>query len=344
MKIKVAILGGTGYTGVELLRYLLKHSGVAISAITSERFAGKKINDVFPSLGQIDIVCKSIEDRSAIDNADFVFSCLPPEKSAEVVPEIVKKGKRVLDLSAAFRFQNAEVYEKWYHRHPSPELLKSAVYGLPEINRKEIKRAFLVANPGCYPVSALLPLIPLLKEISVEYPIIIDSKSGVTGAGRSPTQDLHFPEVNEGFRPYRPLTHRHQPEMETQIKKITGKDIPVAFVPHLLPINRGILSSIYIIPQEKTSEREVRKILHNYYRKEKFVRILDEGVLPNPQFVKGSNYCYISAGYNEKFNQIVIFSAIDNLGKGASANALQNMNIMLGFEEDEGLDVIPVFP
>ncbi len=344
MKVNIAILGGTGYTGVELLRYLLKHSGVTISAVTSERFAGKKINHVFPSLGQIDLICKSIEDRSAIDNADIVFSCLPSEKSAEVVPEIVKKGKRVLDLSAAFRFQDAEVYEKWYSKHPAPELLRSAVYGLPEINRKEIKRAFLVANPGCYPVSTLLPLIPLMKYISVEHPIIVDSKSGVTGAGRNPAQDLHFPEVNEGFRPYKPLTHRHQPEMETQIKKLTGRDIAVAFVPHLLPINRGILSSIYITTKEKTSDKRVREILNDYYSKEKFIRILDEGTLPNPQFVRGSNCCYISVSYNKKFNQIIIFSAIDNLGKGASGNAVQNMNIMMGFEESEGLEITPVFP
>lgn len=344
MKIKVAILGGTGYTGVELLRYLLRHSGITISGITSERFAGKKINDVFPSTGGIDLVCRSIEDTSIIKNADFIFSCLPPEKSAEVIPEIVKTGKKVVDLSAAFRFPDAELYERWYHKHPAPELLKDAVYGIPEFNRTKIAKANLVANPGCYPISVLLPLIPLLNEVPVVSPVIVDSKSGVTGAGRNPSQELHFPEVNEGFRPYKPLTHRHQPEMETQIKHLTKKELQIAFVPHLLPINRGILSSIYLRTEKKESQKKIQEILEDYYAKEKFVRILSDGVLPNPQYIKGSNYCYISINFDERLKQIIIFSAIDNLGKGASGNAVQNMNIMMGFEEYEGLDIIPVYP
>lgn len=344
MKKRVAILGATGYTGLELLRYLLRHSGITISAISSERFAGKTINEIFPSLGQIDLVCKSIEDTATIKNADLVFSCLPPDKSAEVLPDIIRNNQRVVDLSAAFRFTDAAIYDKWYNRHPAPELLKQAVYGLPEFNRNKIKDSQIVANPGCYPISVLLPLIPILKEIEISSPVIIDSKSGVTGAGRNPSQELHFPEVNEGFKPYRPLSHRHQPEMEVQVKEMTGQELDIAFVPHLLPINRGILSSIYIKTPNKISERKLIEILNRQYSKERFITILNPGVMPDPHFVRGSNYCYISMSYNEKLNQIIIFSAIDNLGKGASGNAVQNMNIMLGLEEDTGLDVMPVFP
>lgn len=346
MKKRVAILGATGYTGAELLRLLLNHGKVQIKGVSSERFAGMKISDVFPSLNGFDMLAKNIDDASVYKEAEIVFSCLPNEKSAEIVPELIRSGKRVVDLSAAFRFDDKETYEKWYHTHPSPELLKDSVYGLPEFFRNEIKKATLVANPGCYPVSVLLPVVPLVKEgiISDEKKLIVDSKSGVTGAGRNPSQELHFPEVNEGFRPYKPLNHRHQPEMEYIIKKLSGKDIKVAFVPHLLPINRGILSSIYFEVESENEFKMACSVLKEFYRNENFIKILENNILPNPLFLNGSNYCYISICYNKNLKQIVIFSSIDNLGKGASGNAVQNMNIMLGFEESEGLEIIPVYP
>lgn len=344
MKKKVAILGATGYTGVELLRILLKHKGVRISGITSERFAETKISEIFPSLADCDLVTKSIDDRKATEDAELVFSCLPAEKSAEIVPDLIKSGQKVIDLSAAFRFSDADLYEKYYHRHPAKELLSSSIYGIPELNKSRIKKARLVANPGCYPISVLLPLVPLTKELQVIPPIIIDSKSGVTGAGRNPTQELHFPEVNEGFRPYKPLTHRHQPEMESQLKEQTGKEVQIAFVPHLLPINRGILSTIYIRVEGSAVIEKIEGLLNEFYAGERFIKILPKNILPNPSYVKGTNYCYISVNYDKNINQIIIFSAIDNLGKGASTNAVQNMNIMLGFEESEGLDALPAFP
>jgi len=346
MKTNVAILGATGYTGVELLRILLNHPSVKITGLSSERFSGIRISDVFPSLSGCDINTKTIDDPSVYKNADVVFSCLPNEKSAEIVPELIKLGKRVIDLSAAFRFSDSKIYKQWYHKHPAPELLKQAVYGLPELFRKDIKKATLVANPGCYPVSVLLPVIPLVKEgiISPDKTIIIDSKSGVTGAGRNPSQELHFSEVNEGFRPYKPMAHRHQPEMESIIKKESGKNVKVAFVPHLLPINRGILSSIYFEVNGEHDFKKAQSVLERFYKNEKFVKILDSNTLPNPAYLKGSNYCYISMSYNQNLNHIVVFSAIDNLGKGASGNAVQNMNIMMGFDEAEGIIHLPLFP
>lgn len=345
-KINIAILGATGYTGAELLRILLNHTGTKITGLSSERFAGMKISDVFPSLNGCDIVTKNIDDPSVYKDSDIVFSCLPNEKSAEIVPELIRAGKKIIDLSAAFRFDDKETYEKWYHTHPAPELLKESVYGLPEFFRNQIKNAKLVANPGCYPVSVLLPVVPLVKEgiISGEKKLIVDSKSGVTGAGRNPSQELHFPEVNEGFRPYKPLSHRHQPEMECIIKKLSGREIKLAFVPHLLPINRGILSSIYFEVAGENEFKRASSVLKKFYNNEKFIKILDNNILPNPLFLNGSNYSYISICYNKNLKQVVIFSAIDNLGKGASGNAVQTMNIMMGLEESEGLEIIPVYP
>ena len=344
--IKVAIVGASGYTGVELIRLLSNHPEVEIAAVTSEQSAGKSVASIFPSLtGVFEKTLEPLLVENISGKADLIFTALPHQKAMEVVPHFLKAGKKVIDLSADFRIKDAATYGVWYEEHKAPELLKEAVYGLPELHRAEIKNTRLVANPGCYPTSAILALAPLLKNNYIDpSTIVIDSKSGVSGAGRAATQDTHFPEVNEGFKAYKVAEHRHTPEIEQELSALAGSSVTVSFTPHLLPINRGILSTIYASVKGDENEDSILALYNEFYAGEKFIRLHPKGSFPNISSVKGSNFCDIGLKLDKRTNRIVIISVIDNLVKGASGQAVQNMNIMYGFPEDTGLASLPLFP
>jgi N-acetyl-gamma-glutamyl-phosphate reductase len=358
--LRVAIVGASGYTGIELIRLLSNHPKVEITAVTSEQSAGKSIASVFPSLSKVfEKTLEHISIEGIAQKADLIFTALPHQKAMGVVPQFLKMGKRVIDLSADFRIKDAATYGAWYEEHKAPELLKEAVYGLPELHRAEIKDARLVANPGCYPTSAILALAPLLKNRLIDTSsIVIDSKSGVSGAGRSATQDTHFPEVNEGFKAYKVAEHRHTPEIEQELSILSGSPVTVSFTPHLLPATRGILSTIYasLISREPAlSEVEgsavgslddngIMDLYREFYKNERFVRVYPKGAFPNINNVRGSNFCDVGLKLDKRTNRVVIVSAIDNLTKGASGQAVQNMNVMYGFQEDTALKGLPLFP
>lgn len=350
--LKVAIVGASGYTGVELIRLLSSHPEVEIAAVTSEQSAGKSIAMVFPSLsGVFEKSLEQISIEGIAQNADLIFTALPHQKAMDYVPKFLDLGKKVIDLSADFRIKDATTYGAWYEEHKAPELLKEAVYGLPELHREEIKNARLVANPGCYPTSAILALAPLLKKGFIDpATIVIDSKSGVSGAGRTATQDTHFPEANEGFKAYKVAEHRHTPEIEQELSLLAGSQITVSFTPHLLPVNRGILSTIYASLSSRQSavgsldENGVVDLYREFYKNERFVRVYPKGAFPNINNVRGSNFCDMGIKLDKRTNRVVIVSAIDNLTKGASGQAVQNMNIMYGFPEDTALKGLPLFP
>ena len=346
MKTRVGIIGGTGYTGVELLRLLLLHPEVEVSVLTSQKYAGLPIHQVFPSLSnRIHLTCEELSVDPISEKVDFLFAAVPHKTAMETVPLFYRKGKKVVDLSADFRFKSAEIYERWYQKHTCPELLSESVYGLPELHRPEIQGAKIVGNPGCYPTGALIPLIPLLRQgvISSEY-IIADSKSGVSGAGRDVVLGSLFCEVNEGVKAYKIFDHRHLPEIDQELTQLIGKKVEVTFVPHLIPMDRGILTTLHLRLTRKMKAEEVISTLQEYYGKEPFVRIYPKGKLPNTKDVRGSNYCDIGLNVNESGERMVVVSAIDNLVKGAAGQAVQNMNIMLGYPETLGLDVVPLFP
>ena len=340
--IKAAILGGSGYTGFELLRILGNHPAVQVTTITSRQRKGCRVEEVFPGLNSIlNLTFEDPANFRAYSKADIIFSALPHHASMEIAPDLLKKGKRVIDLSADFRLKNANIYEAWYGKHHIAKgLLKKAVYGLPELYRGKIKNAALIANPGCYPTGAILGLAPILKAGIIDTnTIVIDSKSGVSGAGKTASQDTSFAEVNEGFKAYKVGEHRHTPEIEQELGLIAGMDIKVTFVPHLLPVNRGILSTIYA---QVTSQKNILNIYKKYYKGEFFVRIMSEGVFPNISQVKGSNFCDIGLKIDERTGRLIVITAIDNLVKGASGQAVQNMNIMFGLPETLGLLTPPL--
>ena len=343
--LKVAILGASGYTGGELLRFLLAHPNVDVVYLTADRHSGKKIETVFPNLrGIIDCELSQLSIDNIPNDLDFVFIALPHGKSSEIVKFLFNKNLKIIDLGADFRL-SYENYKKWYGEHPCPELIEEAEYGLSEINGESIKSAKLVANPGCYPMSSILPLTPLLADNLIsENSIVIDSKSGVSGAGRSPSLDLHFSEVNEGIRSYKIGQHRHTPEIEEILTKHSGLNVKVSFTPHLIPMDRGILSTIYIKLNKKFSTSDLLKYFEKYYSGSKFIRIHPEDSFPSTSDVKYSNYCDIGLRVNEDNNSAVLVSVIDNLVKGASGQAVQNMNIMTGFPEELGIDNFPIFP
>ncbi len=346
-RIRVAIVGSSGYTGGELYRLLLHHGRVAVAAVTSEKSAGKPITTIFPHLaGLTDLVCESLDPEVIARKADVVFLALPHVTAQEAAFRFHQAGKKVVDLSADYRIADPAVYEKWYeHRHQYPDLLKSAVYGLPELHRANIRKASLIANPGCYPTSAILGLAPLVAGSVIDNStIIIDSKSGVSGAGRSPSLAFHFPEANEGLMAYKIGTHRHTPEIEQELAGLAGKPVTVSFTPHLIPMNRGILTTIYAALTATTDTGMLHARYREFYRSEPFVRVLPLGQLPNVRNVQGSNFCDIGVTVDSRTNRAVVVSAIDNLVKGASGQAIQNMNLMLGFEETEGLKFAGLFP
>lgn len=344
--LKIGIIGASGYTGLELLRILSNHPEVVIEFITSRQYKGKQISEIFPSFSGI--IDKSFIDPDAyssnFSDVSLIFTALPHKASMEAVAKVLQEGKKVIDMSADFRFKDLATYEKHYDRHTSPALLNEAVYGLPELHRKEIKEGRLIANPGCYATAAILGLTPLIKEGLVETDsIIIDAKSGVSGAGRAPSPDTSFVEVNEGFKAYKVGEHRHAPEIEQELSILAKGTVKVIFTPHLLPISRGIFSTMYAVIKEGVSCHSIRECFESTYKKEQFIRILPDGELPNISYVKGSNYCDIGIKVDKRTNTAIILTAIDNLVKGASGTAVQSMNLMHNLPEHLGLSN-PFYP
>jgi len=346
MKTKVGIIGATGYTGLELLRFLIHHPNIEIAALTSQKYAGIEIGQVFPALtDQIQIKCEELSAQRILEKTDFLFTAVPHKTAMEIVPIFHQKGKRIVDLSADFRLKDANIYEKWYQKHTAADLLPESVYGLPELHREEIRKAKIVGNPGCYPTGALIGLIPLVKNGLIAHEgIVVDSKSGVSGAGRDVVLESLFCEVNEGVKAYKVFAHRHTPEIDQELSQVARREIRVTFVPHLIPMDRGILSTLYVRLKKKMKTDELLNAFHDFYRGEPFVRIYPKGKLPNTKDVRGSNFCDIGVAVSEPDDRAVIVTAIDNLVKGASGEAVQNMNIMLGYPETMGLDVLPVVP
>lgn len=344
--IKVAIYGASGYTGQELMRILSRHDDVEVVAATSRRYAGKAVSDVYPHLtGLTGLSFKDATPEEIAGGCDLVFLALPHHVAMSAAGAFVSRGIKVVDLSADFRLRAVETYEKWYGPHVAPELLARAVYGIPELYREQIRKAAFVANPGCYPTSIILGLAPLLKKGWIDpSTVIIDSKSGVSGAGRDPQVGSLFCEVGEAFKAYKVGQHRHTPEIEQELSVLAGREVVVSFTPHLLPISRGILSTIYGTLNEGVSQQDIVGLYQSFYKDEVFVRICPVGVFPNISSVKGSNYCDIGIGVDNRTRRAVIVSTIDNLTKGASGQAVQNMNLMCGFKEDTALQMVPLFP
>lgn len=338
-KKKIGIIGATGYTGVELIRLLWNHPGVQINWLTSRSYSGQKISEVFPHLkGK----CELVTEEFSIDKAkqlklDLVFLALPHGLAQEYVPELLANNIKVVDLGADYRFKDVKVYEKHYVKHKSPKLLKDAVYGLPEINREQIKKAKLIANPGCYVTAATFAMKPLVeKKLVKKDSTILDAKSGVSGAGRKLTLNTHFNETYNNFSAYNLTKHRHQPEIEQNL------GIKVVFSPHLVPIDRGILVTAYGDLVKSTKENQLLKIYKDYYKGEPFIKVVEH--LPTVKEVVGTNDCIIAVRVDTALNKVIVVAVIDNLVKGASGQAVQNMNLMLGFKEVQNLENISLYP
>ena len=370
-KLRVAILGASGYTGAELVRLLSHHPHVDLILLTADRHAGQQLGDVFPHLGGLglpDFLHIDEVEWAGID-LDLVFCALPHGTTQEViagllhatghdiVDELVaerrediiaglSKDVKVIDLSADFRLTDFDTYAKWYgHEHLAPNLQPEAVYGLTEFAREALTETRLIACPGCYPTSGLLPLVPLIERHAIESEgLIIDAKSGVSGAGRSLKESTLFSEVAEGVHPYGIGSHRHAPEIEQEVSKAAGKPVVLSFTPHLVPMNRGILATIYVNLADGSSADDLREILQDRYEGEPFVRVVDAGVVPATRHVRGSNHCLIGVFPDRVPGRAILVSAIDNLVKGGSGQAVQNMNITYGFEETAGLTQEPMFP
>jgi len=343
-----SIIGATGYTGGELIRLLLNHDKIEIGTLTSESHVGKKVTDFHPNLnGLVDQNFVSLDVNKIIDESDVLFAALPHGASNEIISKIysINPDVHLIDLSGDFRFDDLAVYEEWYKiKHTDPELNKKAVFGLPELYKEKIKKAKLIANPGCYPTSAILGSAPLLKNKLVKDDVIVDSKSGVSGAGKKLTDNTHFPEANDNFSAYGIATHRHSPEIQQEMEKLFGKRVNLSFTPHLLPINRGILTTIYMTFNNFMETKDVLNLYHEFYKDCPFVRILPEGKFPQTKAVAGSNYCDIGIKSDKRTGRVIVVSTIDNLVKGASGQAVQNMNLMMGFDEKAGLKVVPLYP
>ncbi len=345
--INVAIAGASGYTGLELIRILVRHPEVAITALTSEQSSGKRISDIFPTLrDRCDLILENLEPSRAAARADIIFTALPHRAAMKVVPEFIGMGKKVIDLSADYRIADPDTYGAWYESHTDRENLEKSVYGLPEIRRDKIRGGSLIANPGCYPTSIILALAPLLKNGAIDMEsIIADSASGVSGAGRGARTDSLYCEVNEGFKAYGAGgTHRHIPEIEQELSLMAGREVRITFTPHLVPMDRGILSTLYANPVKPLAADEIVDIYRQFYKGEPFIRVLADGALPSTAYVRGSNFCDIAPLVDRRTGRAVIISAIDNLVKGASGQAVQNMNILCGLPETVGLEGIAIFP
>lgn len=340
--VKVGIIGASGYSGLELIKILLRHSETTIGFITgTSRVSGMKVSDLHPILrGQIDLELGLTDIEEVIkSDVDCVFLATPNETSLEFVPQIIKRSnKKVIDLSGSFRLKNKTLYPEFYgFDNNNDDLLNEAVYGLPEFNSSQIRNARLIANPGCYPTSIMLALAPLLMSnlVSTSSRIVIDSKSGVSGAGRKPTENTHYVETNESFKAYKIHSHRHEPEIKQELSFAAKGDVRITFTPHLLPINRGILSTIYADLKEGVTADQVQKCLEEMYKNKKFVRVLPQGSYPEIKYVANTPFCDV--GFSVRGQEIILVSCIDNILKGASSQAVQNYNLMFGFKEDLSL-------
>ncbi|MDR2655958.1 MAG: N-acetyl-gamma-glutamyl-phosphate reductase [Oscillospiraceae bacterium] len=338
--MKAAIIGATGYVGVELLRLLLNHPGVETAAVSSVSFEGKKLSEVYPGFYNIfdRVLCGKDE---AIAAGEIIFASLPHGICEPLAKKCLAAGKKFIDFGADFRLVNEEDYKKWYGGEFAEKALHNeAVYGLPELFAEKIKAARLVANPGCYPTSVILGLAPAIGRLG-DFPPVIDSKSGVTGAGRGLAQNLHYAECNEAFAPYKIAAHRHLPEIEQELSFLAGREVRVSFTPHLLPINRGIISTIYFTLEKIAGLDEIHALYKDFYKDKTFVRVLEKGETASLKNVRFSNFCDISLHYDAHVNRFIIVSAIDNMVKGAAGQAVQNMNLMFNLPEIEGLGAVP---
>ncbi len=356
-KIKIAVVGASGYTGGELLRLLLLHPQFAVVAVTSEKSAGAPVGASFPSLaGLCPLTYEALEPDAIARKADAVFLALPHTKSFEPVAVCLAERKPVVDLSADYRLKDASAYDTWYQTpHPHPQLLERAVYGLPEFHREALRSARLTASPGCYPTAAILQLAPLVANGLIHSDsIVVDSKSGVSGAGRSPALPYHFPEANESLEAYKIGTHRHIPEIEQELRILaarstgtagkSGGSVRVAFTPHLVPMNRGILSTAYGRLHQAIPLNDLRALYRDFYKGEPFIRVQENETSPNPRHVRGSNFCDVGVFVDRRAGMVVTVAALDNLVKGAAGQAIQAMNLMLGLPETTGLMGAGLFP
>ena len=345
--IKVGIIGSTGYAGGELARILLQRDDVEIKWFGSKSYVDQKYASIYQNMFQIvDDVCMEENMEKLAEIADVIFTATPQGLCASLVNEELLSRTKVIDLSADFRIKDVAVYEKWYKiTHPSPQFIGEAVYGLPELNREKIKKARLVANPGCYPTCSTLAVYPLVKEGIIDTDtLIIDAKSGVSGAGRGAKVDNLYCEVNESCKAYGVASHRHTPEIEEQLSYGAGRPVILNFTPHLIPMNRGILITAYASLAKKVSYDEVKAVYDRYYGLERFVRLLDKDVCPQTRWVEGSNFVDVNFKIDERTGRVIMMGAMDNMVKGAAGQAVQNMNLMFGLAEDTGLRLVPVFP
>jgi len=345
--IKVGIMGSTGYVGSELIRILYTHPKVEIKTITSKNHNNQVFNSVYQNFNKIhEMKCEDNEIEKIANELDIIFLALPHGVTSKIITKQLLDDVKIIDLSADFRLKSVDLYEKWYNiKHDKGFLLERAVYGLSEWKRKQIVSSSLISNPGCYPTCTLLCLLPLIKEgIIEEDNIIVDAKSGVTGAGRNLALTTHFSECNESIKAYNILSHRHTPEIEEQLSELGGNNISITFTTHLVPMNRGILCTCYGNLKKAYDYDALKKIYEKYYQNEFFIRLTKKDVFPETKWVKGSNYCDIGFTVDEKTGKVIIIGAIDNLIKGAAGQAVQNMNLMFNLDENMGLQSIPMFP
>lgn len=342
MTLKVGIIGATGYVGAELVKLLHGHSKVEISSISSVSYKGKTFSEVYPSFYNVNnLICE--DQETVIEKSDVIFLALPNGLSENIAYKITNQNKLCIDMGADFRFKSSSTYKNWYGSDFSlPKLHEKSVYGLPELNRKKIKNSKLIGNPGCFATSIELALLPLISnDIIEETGIIADSKSGVTGRGRSLSEGSLFTNCNENFSAYKIANHRHVPEMEEVLDSVSKSHVKITFTPHLLPVNRGILSTIYTSPKNKIDIKKIHEYYKSFYEKEPFVNVLPLGETSKINNVRLSNYCQISLHHDTENNKLILISCIDNMIKGAAGQAIQNMNIACGFDEKDGLDIIP---
>jgi len=343
--IRAGVVGATGYAGAELVRLLAGHPDVELTVLTSRQFTGTRFDAVYPAMrGVADHTCEALSVDRLVAACDVVFTALPHKIPMSIVPDLIANKKKVVDLSADFRFHDAAIYEAAYQPHTAQALLNMAVYGLCEVYFNELKDAVLVGNPGCYPTSTLLPLVPLLKNDMLKIDsIVVDAKSGVSGAGRSLSIGSHFSEVNESFKAYKVGVHRHNPEIDSILTRESGKAVSVTFVPHLVPMTRGMFTTIYATPRKDLAGEAIAACLTAYYQGHPFVRVKGLDKVPDTRHVRGTNFCDIGFTIDKPRQRVILTAAIDNLVKGAAGQAVQNMNIMFGLSEDVGLLQAP-FP
>ena len=345
--IRAGIIGSTGYAGGELARLLLQREDVEVKWYGSRSYIDKKYASIYQNMFKLtDADCMDDNMKELAEQVDVVFTATPQGLCSALVNEEILSKVKIIDLSADFRIKDVEVYKQWYKlEHGSPEYIKEAVYGLPEINRAKLQRARLIANPGCFPTCSFLSVYPLVKEGIIDpNTLIIDAKSGTSGAGRGAKTDSLFCEVNENIKAYGVGVHRHTPEIEEQLSRAAGRPVTISFTPHLIPMNRGILVTAYASLAKDVTEEEVRAAYEKYYKDEYFVRLLDNGVFPQTRWVEGSNFADVNFKIDLRTKRVVMMGAIDNMGKGAAGQAIQNMNLMFGLPENTGLKQVPLFP